>query len=141
MNEQKEKEITISDFPVEWQIIVRATQSLISKAKDGADIDILRSDYSFVFNTKRSMLQVVYNKNRSTLEILWMKYRVNGEREPMFIKTYEIRIEKEEEALELISAWYETILTHIKHKSNTSATFQDFFNLYNIFKEKELTKQ
>ena len=143
---QEEKEPTLKDFPLEWQIIVRATQSLVSKARDGADIEILRSDYSFVFNTKRSMLQVVYNKNRNMLEILWMKYRVNGEREPMFIKTYEKRMD-EKEATDLISAWYEKIMYHIKEKSYVTEIYRDFFYLYNMFeelkkeKEKELTKQ
>jgi len=143
---QEEKEPTLKDFPLEWQIIVRATQSLVSKARDGADIEILRSDYSFVFNTKRSMLQVVYNKNRNMLEILCMKYRVKGEREPMFIKTYEKRMD-EKEATDLISAWYEKIMYHIKEKSYVTEIYRDFFYLYNMFeelkkeKEKELTKQ
>jgi len=132
----EEKIPTLKDFPVEWQIILRATQSLVSKAKDGADIEILRSNYSFVFNTRKSMLEVVYNKNRNTLEILWMKYEVteDGEREPIFIKTYEKRID-EKEVLDLIATWYEKIMYHIKEKSYATEIYRDFFYLYNMFEE------
>jgi hypothetical protein len=143
MSEQKteekiqEKEPTLKDFPLEWQIIVRATQSLVSKTKDGADIEIYRNPYSFVVNTKKSFLEVRYDVTRKLLEIVWEKYRIlnNGERDTAFIKTYEKRIEKEGEALELMSALYQRILTHIKHRSNTSVIFRDLFNLYNMFKE------
>ena len=135
-----EKEKTIRDFPIEWQIVLRATQSLVSKAKNGADIKISRNKYLVIYNTKKATLELIYYPNKKMLEVLWMKYKDNGEREPIFIKTYEKRIE-EEEALELISVWYETILSHIKYKSNTSVIFQNFFNLYNMFKEKYETKQ
>jgi len=145
--EQEEKIPSISDFPVEWQIIVRAAQSLVSKTRDGADIEIYRTKYSFAFNTKKTYLEVRYDVTRKLLEVTWEKYRMfNDSRDTAFIKTYEKRIE-EEEALELLSALYERILTHIKYKSNTSVIFQDLFNLYNMFeelkkeKEKELTKQ
>jgi len=140
MSEQKieEKIPQVSEFPVEWQIIVRATQSLVSKARDGADIEIYRNPYSFVVNTKKSFLEVKYDVTRKVLEIVWEKYRIdNGERETTFIKTIEKRIEKEEKALKLISALYQRILTHIKHKSNTSVIFQDFYGLYKMFKEEE----
>jgi len=135
---QEEKIPTINQFPLEWQIIVRATQSLVSKTRDGADIEIYRTKYSFVFNSKKTYLEVRYDVTRKILEIVWEKYRMfNDSRDTAFIKTYEIRIEKEEEALKLLSALYERILTHIKYKSDTSVIFRDLFNLYNMFKEKE----
>jgi hypothetical protein len=138
MSEQEEKIPTINQFPLEWQIIVRATQSLVSKTRDGADIEIYRTKYSFVFNSKKTYLEVRYDVTRKILEIVWEKYRMfNDSRDTAFIKTYEIRIEKEEEALKLLSALYERILTHIKYKSDTSVIFRDLFNLYNMFKEKE----
>jgi len=140
---QEEKEPTLKDFPLEWQIIVRATQSLVSKTRDGADIEIYRTKYSFVFNSKKTFFEVRYDVTRKILEIVWEKYRIfNDERDTAFIKTYEKRIEKEEEALELLSALYERILTHIKHKSNATTIYKDLFYLYNMFEEKkELTKQ
>jgi len=145
---QEEKIPTITDFPVEWQVIVRATQSLISKARDGADIEIYRTKYSFTFNTKKTFLGIKYDVTRKILEIVWEKYRMfNDSRDTAFIKTYEKRIEKEEEALELLSALYERILTHIKYKSNATIIYKDLFYLYNMFeelkkeKEKEESKQ
>jgi hypothetical protein len=148
MSEQtvEEKEPQIKDFPVEWQILIRATQSLVSKARDGADIEIYRNIYSFVINSKKTYLKVTYDVTKKLLEITWEKYRIldNGEREPMFIKTFERRIE-EKEALELINTVYERILTHINYKSNTKVIFRDFFYLYNMFeelkKEREEAKQ
>jgi len=145
---QEEKIPTITDFPVEWQIIVRATQSLVSKTRDGADIEIYRTKYSFTFNSKRTYLEVRYDVTRKLLEVTWEKYRMyDGVRDTAFIKTAEKRIEKEEEALELLSALYERILTHIKYKSNTTVIYKDLYYLCNMFeelkkeKEKEESKQ
>jgi len=146
--EEKEEIPTLKDFPLEWQIIVRATQSLVSKTRDGADIEVYRTKYSFVFNTKKTYLEVRYDVTRKLLEVTWEKYRMfNDSRDTAFIKTYEIKMEKEEEALELLSALYERMLTHIKYKSNVTIIYKDLFYLYNMFeelkkeKEKELAKQ
>ncbi len=143
MSETKQEEkIDLSDLPVEWQIIVRATQSIISKVRDGADIEIYRNPYSFVISTKKSFLEVRYDVTRKILEIVWEKYRVVGEeKDTAFIKMIERRIEREEDALKLISALHQRILTHIKHKSNTSVIFQDFYYLFEKFKEQEETQK
>ena len=143
MSEQKveEKIPTLKDFPLEWQIVLRATQSLVSKAKDGADINILKTQVNFIFDTKMTSLEVAYNKNRKALEILWKKYRVIDfdERETIFIKMFEKKME-ENEALELISAWYEKIMYHIENRSSTEKIYRDFYQLFDVIewrKEKE----
>jgi len=146
MSEEKveEKIPTLKDFPVEWQIIIRATQSLISKAKDGADINMLKTQVNFVFDTKMTTLEVAYNKNRSTLEIMWKKYRIFNdfdEREVIFIKMYEKKM-NEEEALELISTWYERILYHIENRSSTEKIYRDFYQLFDVIEwRKEKAEQ
>jgi len=130
---QEEKIPTINQFPLEWQIVLRATQSLVSKAKDGADINMLKTQINFVFDTKMTSLEVAYNKNKKTLEITWKKYRTitHDERETIFIKMYEKRM-NEDEAMELISAWYEKIMYHIENRSNTTEIYRDFYQLYDI---------
>ena len=140
---QEEKEPTLKDFPLEWQIIVRATQSLVSKAKDGADISMLRTQVNFIFDTKMTSLEVAYNKNKKTLEIMWKKYRTitHDERETIFIKMYEKRM-NEEEALELISAWYEKIMFHIENRSSTEKIYRDFYQLFDVMEwRKEKAEQ
>jgi len=133
---QEEKIPTLKDFPVEWQIIVRAAQSLVSKARDGSDIEILRGRYSVIYNTKKVMLELIYYPDRKMLEILWEKYDISDkdERKPSFIKTIEKRME-EREALELISAWEEKITYHIRNKSSTILLLEDFSSLYSMLEE------
>jgi uncharacterized ubiquitin-like protein YukD len=145
MSEQIEEIPKIYDFPVEWQIVVRGVQSIISKAKDGADIEVYRTDNCFIFNTKKSFLEVTYYPERKSIKIIWKKYKTSDDkREVIFIKTIEKRIE-EKEALNLISAWYEKILIHIETRSDTTTIYKDFFYLYNMFeelkKEKEETEE
>jgi len=130
---QEEKIPTINQFPLEWQIIVRATQSLVSKARDGADINMLKTQVNFIFDTKMTSLEVAYNKSKKVLEIVWKKYRVLdfNEREIIFLKAFEKKM-NEDEAMELISAWYEKILHHIENRSNTTEIYRDFYQLYDI---------
>jgi hypothetical protein len=138
----QEKEPTLKDFPLEWQIIVRATQSLVSKAKDGADINMLKTTVNFIFDTKKTSLAAAYDKSKKVLEIMWKKYRVLDfdERETIFIKTYEKRM-SEEEALELISAWYEKIMYHIENRSYATEIYRDFYKLYDIMEWRKEAKQ
>ncbi len=138
METKQEEKIDLSDLPVEWQILIRATQSLVSKARNGADVEIYRNSYSFTINTKRSFLGVRYDTTRKVLEVVWEKYRINdGQKDTAFVKMIERRVEREEDALKLISTIYERILTHIKYKSNTSVIFQDFHYLCKMFEEEE----
>lgn len=132
---QKEEKITLKDFPIEWQIIVRAVQSLVSKAKDGADISIIKEDNHFAFISKKTSLEVYYYRDNKVLEIIWRKYKfVDDEREPTFIKTYKKKM-GEDEARKLMFAWFEKILYHIDYKSDTSVIFDDFYYLYKMFEE------
>jgi uncharacterized ubiquitin-like protein YukD len=145
MSEQKIKteEIPkIEDFPVEWQIIIRGTQSLASKARDGADITIVKEENYFAFITKKTSLEVKYYPDRKMLEVVWKRYKfVNDEREPTFIKTIEKRM-NENEARKLMFAWFEKILYHVDYKSNNTIIFQDFHYLYKAYEEqKEEAKQ
>jgi len=134
------KQITIKSFPLEWQIIVRGTQSLVSKARDGADISIVKEDNYFVFFAKKTSLEVVYYKDTGILEIVWKKYKfVDDEREPTFIKTYKKRM-KESEARKLMFVWFEKILYHVEYKSDTSVIYDDFYYLYKVIEE-ELKEQ
>jgi hypothetical protein len=91
MSETKQEEkIDLRDFPLEWQILLRATQSLVSRARNGADVEIFRNRYSFTINTKRSFLEVRYDVTRKILEIVWEKYRVVGEeKDTAFVKMAE----------------------------------------------------
>jgi hypothetical protein len=142
MSEQKvEKKIpSIRDFPVEWQILVRATQSLSAKARDGADVRIVKEDNYFAFVTKKTSLEVAYHEDRKMLEIVWKKYNfIDEERVPTFIKTIEKRME-ESEARKLMFVWFEKILYHIDYKSNTSVIYDDFYYLYKVIEE-ELKEQ
>jgi len=137
MSETKQEEkIQIKDFPVEWQIVIRGAQSLVSKARDGADIEILRGRYSVIYNTKKVMLELIYYPDMKVLEVLWEKYDISNkdERKPSFIKTVEKKME-ESEALELISAWEEKITYHIRNKSSVTLLLEDFSSLYNMFEE------
>ena len=140
MSEQKIKteEIPkIEDFPVEWQIIIRGTQSLTSKARDGADITIVKENDYFAFITKKTSLEVVYYKDTGMLEVVWKRYKfVNDEREPVFIKTYKKKIEKDD-AKRLMFAWFEKILYHVDYKSNNTIIFQDFYYLYKAYEEQK----
>jgi uncharacterized ubiquitin-like protein YukD len=141
MSEQIEEIPKIYDFPVEWQIVVRGVQSIISKAKDGADIEVYRTDNCFIFNTKKSLLEVTYYPERKSIKIIWKKYKTSDDkREVIFIKTIEKRIE-EKEALNLISTWYEKILIHIETRSDTTTIYKDFFYLYNMFEELKKEKE
>jgi hypothetical protein len=133
----QEKEPTLKDFPVEWQIVVRATQSLSSKAKDGADITIIKEYNYFAFITKKTSLEVKYYRDRKVLEVVWKKYRSIGtERETTFMKTIEKRVE-ESEAQRLMLAWFEKILYHVDYKSSVTVILQDFYYLYKTYEEQK----
>jgi len=134
----------IKEFPIMWQVIIRATQNLANRAKDGADVRMLWADtgnaIGFVVETKKTDLHVIYDREKEMLEVAWRKFRVYDyygiKKELIFFKTAK-QIVKLDKAQELLKELYKKIVSNIVERSDPKEIVQDFYKLYQTLEVKQ----
>jgi hypothetical protein len=68
----------VSHFPLPLQVILRGTQSIVSKLADGADLEVVHAETVFEARTVSRKLLLEYNRETRMLRIMFEKYLKDG---------------------------------------------------------------